>query len=443
MRLRTWLPVCLLALALVASAPASSASADDVTEAAELFESGNEHFERGMRARGDRRTRELEAALDDYFASLRFVRSRNVLYNTALVLEQLERWEDAFNYWTEYLAVTGLSAAETADGTTHRDAVRPRVSVLSAESEPPGAEVWIDRRDLAARGHTPAEIALPAGEHTIYFVREGWVEASVTVTTALGTTTPARVTMTPEPVAVQVLAPDAAITLDGVAITAGASALVAPGWHVLRLELDGRPAIERRFEVPAGSAPIVIDLTTAAAAIVTAPSGDEATLSVSAPSDARVSVDGFPRATGAEVEFALPAGEHEIEVVPAGLPAARARRRFAAGERVHLRVEAHGTSGDLVAARGITGVTATLGLLGSIGLSVAAGLAHDDYRNGPTEGGFSSVETLNLAADVAWGVTAVVGVLSLVFVGVDDGGSSATFEDPDFAAAATLEEGAE
>ena len=94
----------LLALALLVSPLGGGAArADDVTEAAALFESGNGHFQAGMRVRGARRVRELEAALDDYFASLRLVRSRNVLYNAALVLEQLERWDDAFNYWTEYL----------------------------------------------------------------------------------------------------------------------------------------------------------------------------------------------------------------------------------------------------------------------------------------------------------------------------------------------------
>src|SRR5687767_5244507 len=99
------------------------ALADDTAEAAALFASGNQHLQASQRLRGERRTRALEAALGDYVASLRIVRSRNVLFNASLALEGLEPHEDAFNYLIEYLGMTGLSETERADGTRRLDAL--------------------------------------------------------------------------------------------------------------------------------------------------------------------------------------------------------------------------------------------------------------------------------------------------------------------------------
>ncbi len=420
----------LISLALpVMGAGVGVARADDVTEAAALFEQGNGHFQAGMRARGARRTRELEAALDDYFASLRLVRSRNVLYNAALVLEQLERWDDAFNYWTEYLAVTGLSAAELADGNTHRDAVRPRVAVASITSAPSGAEVWIDRRDLAARGHTPLEIALPAGEHRVWLVARGYTDAEGTIEASVGATATLALTLEAAPVALQVLAPEGELRLDGVLVDAGASLPVLPGPHVLTLTLEGRAPIERRLEVLAGGALMVIDLTSAVAASPRrAEAGIELHVESTAPS--RVLVDGLVVASGTRLDVPVREGEHEITVEPEGAPRWSGRRRFTVGDRTTLRIESHPTSGGLRAARGVFGVGAILGLLTASGLSIAAGIANDGYESNPLQDGlFEQVEAFNLAADLSWAGTAVLGIVAIITLAVDDAGSEGTFED--------------
>jgi hypothetical protein len=416
----------LFAASVLLLAGAGHARADDVAEAAQFFDRGNAHFEAGMRLRGARRLRELEAALGDYFESLRRVRSRNVLYNAALVLEQLERWDDAFNHWSEYLGTTGLTDEEQRDGAAHRDALRPRVAVLRIETEPGGASVWIDRRDLGARGLTPVELALPAGEHRLFFAREGWRDAEATATAALGATTTASAALTPEPVLVQVLAPEATLRLDGVSIPVGSSVEVAPGSHRLSLEVEGGGVVERAFEVLAGSPPLVIDLT-AAAALVAAPV--EATLAVRARRPGRVLVDGVVRASGLSVELAVPPAEHEIVLETDGAPTFRARRAFAAARRVVLEVDAHATSPGLIAARALTGVLASIGLLSAAGLSLAAWDAHEGYRGAPSQRGFDAVNALNLAADVAWGGTFALGLAALVFVIADDAGVTGTFEE--------------
>ena len=420
----------LLAFAMfcAVSALAGPVRADDVTEAGALFASGNEHFQTGMRARGARRTRELEAALDDYFASLRLVRSRNVLYNAALVLEQLERWEDAFNYWTEYGEVDGLSEEEHADGEVHRDALRPRVSVARIESEPSGAEVWIDRRDLSARGHTPLEIALPAGDHGLWLVLRGWEETQARIVTTIGTTEAVSVPLVATPVMVQVLAPDARLLLDGEEIPTGTSLPVPPGAHVLTLEIDGRAAIERRFEVVPDSAPMVIDLTTAVATL-TREVAEGATLRVASTTSSRVMVDGVLVASGLRLEVPVAAGEREITVEPAVGPAWRGTHAFHAGDLASLSLSTHATSGGILAGRGLAGSFSILGLLASGGLSAAARLAHDDYRARPTESQYETVNALNLAADLSWGVTAAVGVVAILLLVIDDAGTTGSFAE--------------
>ena len=186
--MRGWLLVLVALVPLLATPLAPTrARADDVSEAGAAFARGNEHFQRSMRLRGDRRRRELEAALDQYFESLSRVRSRNVLYNAALVLEALDRADEAFNHWTEYLAVPDLSEAELADGRQHRDALALRVAVFEVNASA-GAEIWIDRRDLGSRGRAPLTIALPPGEHTFYFAAAGYRESQVRATGEVGRT---------------------------------------------------------------------------------------------------------------------------------------------------------------------------------------------------------------------------------------------------------------
>ena len=134
------------------------AQASDVNaEARVFFDRGNELFEQAGRARGRRQRRLLEEALQSYVSALRIVRSRNALFNAAVVLEQLERADEAFAYYREYLAIPGLTDDERAQGETRLDGIRPLIAVIDIASTPiAGVQVFVDRLDLAARGETPS-----------------------------------------------------------------------------------------------------------------------------------------------------------------------------------------------------------------------------------------------------------------------------------------------
>jgi hypothetical protein len=404
------------------------ARGDETAEAAALFARGNQHLRAAARLRGERRTRELEAALSFYFSSLRIVRSRNVLFNTSLALEMLGREEEAFNYLVEYLGVAGLSDAERNEATRRLESLRPRVAVLTIRSTPPDAEVWVDRRDLASRGRTPLELAVPAGEHQIWLRAPGYREALTRATARIGATVPVAVTLSPEPVRLQVLAPpDLPLTLDGEPIRAGAILEVLPGPHAIRVEVEGADPIERPFEVLPGSAPLTIDLGPAVAAVARR---ETAALRVTSAVAAQVLVDGVVAGMGTEIELAVPRGEREITVRAEGYEPFVARRTFAAGERNLLEVALRPTpsGGALTVPRILFGGAAVLGLIGGVGLTVAAVQSRNDY-NGCTEQGRDDcaaradlVDSLNLAGDLTWGVTAAFGITAIVLLLVDDRG---------------------
>lgn len=167
----------LLVIAACLANPALSVaqSTSENAEARVYFEEGNRLFQQATRATGARRTTLLQRSLEAYVDSLQIVRSRNALFNAAIVLEELDRNAESFNYYSEYLQVEGLSEADREQALKRRDALRPEIAVLRVSSEPDSAELWIDRKDLAPRGETPIEVAIPPGKHRVFIEKEGYV----------------------------------------------------------------------------------------------------------------------------------------------------------------------------------------------------------------------------------------------------------------------------
>jgi hypothetical protein len=162
-------------LSFAIPAATNAQSTADNAEARVYFEEGNRLYQEASRSKGNRRDTLLQRSLEAYVDSLRIVRSRNALFNAAIVLGELERYDEAFNYFSEYLRIDGLSDDERREAERRRDDLRDRVAVLHVVTEPEGALVFVDRKDLAPRGETPIELALPAGTHSLYIEREGFV----------------------------------------------------------------------------------------------------------------------------------------------------------------------------------------------------------------------------------------------------------------------------
>lgn len=415
----------LLALALLSAAPvlsAPSSAAAQEEEARLLFERGNQHLTAGLRARGRRRTRELEQALDAYLGVLRLgARTRNVVFNLGITLQELDRPEEAFNYFSEYLRSFDLSAEDRAAGEQRLEALRPEVAVLRIESTPPGAAVRVDRRDLPPRGTTPLEIAVAPGTRRLILSLDGYGEARAEATVAVGSRADVAATLSPEPVSVQVIAPGGGrLTLDDREIVAGRAVEVAPGAHVVRLEVEGAAPVERRFEVAAGSDPMVLELS----ATGPGPSGPRVALDIDTP--AQVFLDGLQVGAGMQVEIPASPGDHEVRVVAPGRRDAVQRISLTGQERLHLDVTLGrgGGGGGLIAGRVVTAILALGGLGAGVALLAAESDAWSAWQNDYTEENADRLAQIQLGVDVTWSITAAVGLTALVLLFVDEGADS-------------------
>ena len=427
---RALLILSTLLAALLLVAPASRVHAQE-EEARLLFEQGNHHLARGMRSRGARRTRELQGALDAYLGVLRLgARTRNVVFNLALVLEELGRTPEAYNRYSQYLREFELSDEDRAAGQQRLDSLRPQVAVVSIESTPPGAEVRVDREDLPLRGTTPLELALPPEAHTLYFGLAGFEPTTAAVTVAIGQTARVSVTLTGLPVAVQFIAPRGRLLLDGEPIEAGRAVPVAPGSHTVRLEVPGSVAVERSFEVQPGSAPMAIHLS------AEAPAEGEVQLALDV--DGQVSLDGIAVGGGRRVRLSALTGEHVLRIEAPGYN--RLEHPFTMETGQSLSFSAH--LGQHVEAGGLDvgrAVMVGLTIAGAIGASLMTAHAYDlraqwdtgiepPTNNGPQEQALEQLadrlEGAALGADLLWGLTIAAGTIGVVLFIVDPGTES-------------------
>jgi outer membrane receptor for ferrienterochelin and colicin len=150
--------------ALVALAASPAARADGLADEAEL------HFQRGadLYRHGD-----FAGALEHLMLSNRLVANRNVVYNIARAFEQLRRFADAHRYYVDALAGE-TDAQAIKDATAAIARIAPEVAVVRVTTEPPGATIYIDRKDLGSRGLAPRALALAPGKYRVLAERDGY-----------------------------------------------------------------------------------------------------------------------------------------------------------------------------------------------------------------------------------------------------------------------------
>lgn len=406
-----------LAPLFAAPAPAHAQTADVNAEARVYFERGNRLFEQAGRARGRRQRQLLEQALEAYVATLRIVRSRNALFNAAVVLEQLERPNEAFAYYTEYLAIPGLTEQERRDGEQRIGALRERVAVVALTSAPEGAQVFVDRLDLAPRGRTPLELALPPGRHVVFFRAPHHADRRLEVEAVRGERVEAEATLEAEPVEVVFelageLGEAPTLTLDGEPIEPGRRELAA-GTHVARLmTADGR-AREERFVLEPGDEARTVRLE--------APSLTTATLLVRSERPVDVIVDAAPVGSGATVRVEVPPGARRVEVRSEGWAPYTRLVTVEAGQTATLDVElGERREGRRLGAwpHVMLGLTAAAAASWA-GVGVRALRLNDDFReqcpDAPDcQDRFDAVERHNLAADLLLGATGALAITTLI-----------------------------
>ncbi len=141
--------------------------ADDGADEADLqFQLGAERYEQN----------DFKGALEHFLASNRLVANRNVLFNVARTYEQLKRAADAYRYYLQALeGESSPPARKRVDDALLR--ITPFVAILKIETDPPGATVYLDRKDLGSRGETPRTLGLPEGKRKVIVEKPGYEQA--------------------------------------------------------------------------------------------------------------------------------------------------------------------------------------------------------------------------------------------------------------------------
>ena len=154
-------------LALCAAAAAAQTRVDLADEADLHFQLGTEAF----------RAHDYRSALEHFLASNRLVPNRNVVFDIAETYAQLRQYPDAYRYYTQALEAEP-DAAEQARIRKSLQRVAHGVAVLRVRTEPPGATLYVDRKDLGARGQSPAVLAFAPGRYRVLAELPGYEPAS-------------------------------------------------------------------------------------------------------------------------------------------------------------------------------------------------------------------------------------------------------------------------
>ena len=145
--------------------PTRSATPD--ARYAARLEAGRRAYERGNYA----------AAAEEFRAAFDIKASPGALYNVAKSYEKLARYEDAIDYFRQYLDLDP-HATDRADveSTIRRlqQSIRARFQELYVSSDPAGADVYLDDRNQGLQGQTNARFKLPPGRHVLFIDLNGY-----------------------------------------------------------------------------------------------------------------------------------------------------------------------------------------------------------------------------------------------------------------------------
>ena len=311
---------CVVLLWLVAV----PALADDVADEAELdFQLGAERYIAG----------DYRGALEHFLASNRLVPNRNVVFNIARAYEKLQRYPEAFRYYDAALAAeTDAGARQKLQAALAQ--LRPHVAVLDIQTEPAGATLYIDRRDLGPRGESPRALGLPAGSYKVIAELAGHYSAETDVADArVGAVVPVKLTLKPilGSVRIEGAASGAAVSIDGPTgahCTIPCTIELPPGQHMLHVALAGYRSADLLTEISAKAQVVVqpqLEQRTGTAVIATDEPG------------ALVEIDGR-QAGFTPAVLTLPVGSHRLRISARGYRASE--RELVIREDVQSRADA-------------------------------------------------------------------------------------------------------
>ncbi len=167
--LRAKLVRCVLGIFVVATLCLPGVvTADGVADEADL------HFELGAEAY---QQSDFKKALQHFLASNRLVPNPNVVFNIARTYERLGRFPDAYRYYVD-AQQTETDAAAKSEIEAALKRIAPRVAVLRVTTNPPGATIFLERKNLGSRGTSPRPLAVDPGSYTVIVELAGYEPAT-------------------------------------------------------------------------------------------------------------------------------------------------------------------------------------------------------------------------------------------------------------------------
>lgn len=138
-----------------------------------------------------------DRALEELFAVQRIAPSAGTTFNIGLCFFYLRRDKEAFFYFSTYLRDAGADAIPQNVAFARRqvERLRAKVAQIRIETEPPGAEVYVDRPVLGSYGRTPLTLPVEAGRRKIWVDKEGYHRAALELVARRGKEVSARVVL--------------------------------------------------------------------------------------------------------------------------------------------------------------------------------------------------------------------------------------------------------
>lgn len=175
--------LCSIFCALSCAAPSAWA---DVASEARFFDT---------LARRDYEAGRYEKALESFQLAFEIAPSYRLLYNTALCADLAGRADLAFSLYQEYLKSGDSDGARRSEAERRAQRLKAKLALVAVRSDPEGAAVYVDRRELGRYGVTPATFAVPEGEHRLLVEYPGYRSEVARVVAKTGSVVPLGVSL--------------------------------------------------------------------------------------------------------------------------------------------------------------------------------------------------------------------------------------------------------
>ncbi len=270
-------------------------------------------------ARAAFQRRDFDRALEFFLLSATDEPSAGVLYNIAVTAELAQKPRLAFVYFQRYELAEDDDTQRLQLAASKMAALRKKLALVHITSDPPGASIIIDRKELGYFGQTPRTVPLDPGNHTIELELAGHKRFASVARAVVGEMKEISGTLAPRLGRLQLTAipADAKITLESrgtlvQSVTSGETLNVPLGTYTIRVVRPGYVPQEDQIRVQD-------DATTRLTLQLNSIAAKRSTILVDTHEvPAKVYLNGRYAGVGPATLRKVPPGTHQIEVKAKG-----------------------------------------------------------------------------------------------------------------------------